>query len=294
MAIPYRWVVLISLWIVWGTSWPAMRAIFLEMQIWQFRAVSCFVGGIAMLLWARLAGSDISVPRRQWPVLIVSAFFNMTLWHICVGYGLTRIGAGQGAVLAYTMPIWTALLSALVLKEKITLRIGLALALGMAGVGVLLSGSFSALQSSPTGIGFLLAAAFGWAIGTVIFKRQSWTIGMTALAGWQLLVGMVPIGAIAVFAERFTMHEASPAALFAAAYVTLIALTLGYALWYRVVDLFPATIGAIGTLVVPCVGVASGSLFLGEIVGWREIAALALVLAALVTVYFGPQPKPPR
>jgi drug/metabolite transporter (DMT)-like permease len=288
----YRWIVLALLWLVWGTSWPAMRAVFVEVPVWQFRALSCFFGGLALLLWAKLAGGAVAVPRAQWGPLAVSAFFNMTLWHICVGYGLARIGAGQGAVLAYTMPIWTALLGALVLKEPFTRRIGLALMLGMAGVGVLVSGSFSALQSSPAGIAFLLVAALGWAVGTVILKREAWSIGMTALAGWQLLIGVVPIGLVAVLAERFTMHEASEEALLAAAYVTFIAITAGYALWYRVVNLFPATVGAIGTLVIPCVGVASGSLLLGEVVGWRELVALGLVLAALVIVCFAPPAKP--
>jgi hypothetical protein len=46
MALP-SWVWLVLLWLVWGTSWPAMRTVFVEMPVWQFRAVTCFLGGVA-------------------------------------------------------------------------------------------------------------------------------------------------------------------------------------------------------------------------------------------------------
>ncbi len=279
-----RWVWLGLLWLVWGTSWPAMRAVFLEMPVWQFRATTCLIGGAALLLLARANRGPIAVPRPLWAALTLAALFNMTIWHVATGYGLAMLGAGHAAVVCYTMPVWTALLSAIFLGERLTARIVLALALGMGGVAVLLSSDFAALGARPLGFAFVLAAALSWAAGTVVTKRVAWPVGMAALAGWQLLIGLVPIAAIALATERFAMHEASLEAWAGAVYVLTLGLIVGYVLWFKVVSLFPASVGAIGTLVIPAIGVVSSALVLGEPVGWRELLALALVVSAVASV----------
>lgn len=282
----YGLLLLISLWLVWGTSWPAMRMVFTEVPVWQFRAVSCAVSGLVLLAIAVAAGERWRVPRRHWGILIAAAFFNMVIWQICVGYGLSMMGAGHGAIITYTLPVWTAAISVIVLKERLTWRKTLAVVLGVAGVLVLLSSDFGAIGTSPLGAVFLLAAAIGWAIGTIIVKRVAWTIGMYTLAGWQLLISWVPMTAIALAAEPFMLHEIRGTTLWAALYVTFIALIAGYALWFKIVEHFPAIIASLGSLMVPVIGVISGALILGEHIGLIEIGALALVLTAISLVLF--------
>jgi drug/metabolite transporter (DMT)-like permease len=62
--------------------------------------------------------------------------------------------------------------------------------------------------------------------------------------------------------------------------------------WFKVVSLFPATIASIGALVTPVIGRGSSALLLGEPIGWREVAALGLVLSAVALVIFRPAPRP--
>ncbi len=286
------WVWLVLLWLVWGTSWPAMRTVFLEMPVWQFRAVTCLLGGAALLAMATLAGGSIRLARADWLPLTLASVFNMTIWHVTSGYGLTMIGAGHAAVVCYTMPIWTALLSAFFLKEQLGARVLAALALGVGGVAVLASHDFAALGANPLGLVFVLAAAISWAVGTILIKRRRWSAGINALAGWQLLMAFVPIGLIALVTERFTMHAASGAALVSAVYVLVVGVILGYALWFKVVSLFSATIASIGALVTPVIGMASSAVLLDEPIGWREAAALALVASAVALVIFRPAPQP--
>ena len=287
------WIWLAALWLVWGTSWPAMRTVFLEMPVWQFRAVTCFLGGLALLAMATLAGGGgVRLARGDWLPLALASVFNMTVWHVTSGYGLTMIGAGHAAVVVYTLPVWTALLSAFFLKERLTPRVLASLVLGMGGVAVLASHDFAALGAEPLGLVFVLAAAVSWAVGTILIKRRAWSAGMNALAGWQLLIGMVPIGIIAVLTERFTLHQASGAAIVSAFYILVFGVVVGYALWFKVVSLFPATIASIGALVIPVIGMASSAILLDEPIGWREVAALALVLSAVAIVIFRPAAQP--
>jgi drug/metabolite transporter (DMT)-like permease len=286
---PWLWLVL--LWLVWGTSWPAMRAVFLEMPVWQFRAVTCTLGGLALLALARLGGTRLWPARGDWAPLALASLFNMTIWHVTSGYGLSMIGGGHAAVVCYTMPIWTALLSAAIGLERLGARVLMSLGLGLGGVAVLASHDFAALGLRWLGLVFVLASGISWGIGTVLIKRRPWSVGLNALAGWQLLLGVVPIALVALATERFALHEASRAAIAAAVYTLVVGTIAGYALWFKVVSLFPPTTASIGALVTPVLGVASSALVLGEPVGWRELAALALVLSAVALVIFRPAPK---
>lgn len=282
----YGFFLLFGLWLVWGTSWPAMRIVFTEVPVWQFRTVTCAISGVALLAIGLLMRQGWRVPRRHWGILVAASLFNMTIWHICVGYGLSMIGAGHGAIITYTLPVWTAAISVVVLKERMTWRTVFAVALGVSGVLVLLASDFEAIGTSPLGAAYLLAASIGWAIGTIIVKRVQWTVGMYTLAGWQLLIGLIPIGVIALLSERFTLHQMAGDTLWAALYVTFIALIAGYALWFKIVQAFPPIIASLGSLMVPVIGVVSGALILGEPLGWIEGAALALVLTAISLVLF--------
>jgi drug/metabolite transporter (DMT)-like permease len=286
------WFFLAALWLVWGTSWPAMRTVFLEIPVWQFRSITCLVGGGALLLMAKLAGGPVRLARADWLPLLLASVFNMTVWHVTSGYGLTMIGAGHAAVVCYTLPVWTALLSAFFLKERLTPRVFVGLALGMGGVAVLASHDFAALGANPLGLAFVLVAAMSWGVGTVLIKRRTWSAGMNTLAGWQLLMAAVPITIMALLTERFTLHHASNAALISGVYILVVGVILGYAVWFKVVSLFPATIASIGALVTPVIGMASSAILLKEPIGWREVAALALVLSAVAVVIFKPAPKP--
>lgn len=280
-------VLLVILWLVWGTTWPAMRIVFTELPVWQFRAVTCAVAGLALLTLGMVqAPRGWQVPRAAWPRLILCSFLNMTCWHVLVGFGLGLIGAGHAAIVCYTLPVWTALLAGLFFGERITARVFIALLLGMAGVAVLLSSDFGSLGTEPLGFVFVLAAAVTWGGGTLVFKHYAWTTNMSALAGWQLLIGLAPIAVIAAVTEPFVLHQASDQAIVAALYVVIIGMIAGYALWFRVVLSMPATIASIGALMIPVIGVGSAAIMLDEPFGVREILALLLVLSAIALVIF--------
>jgi drug/metabolite transporter (DMT)-like permease len=48
---------------------------------------------------------------RPWPQLIISAILNVALWVAVMSYALLWLRASEAVVIAYTMPVWTALLA---------------------------------------------------------------------------------------------------------------------------------------------------------------------------------------
>jgi len=136
----------------------------------------------------------------------------------------------------------------------------------------------------------MLGAAVTWAGGTVLLKYFRWTMPITVLAGWQLILGGIPVIVGAFVLEPVTglLHVSWRAAV-ATGYVILVGNILCFWAWMKVVHLFPASVASIGTLAIPVIGVLSSAMVLGEPVGAGEIAGLILVIMALSIVLIRPK-----
>ncbi|HVP79997.1 MAG TPA: DMT family transporter [Thermodesulfobacteriota bacterium] len=283
-------VLLLFLSIFWGTNWPMMKIGLKEIPVWTFRTLCLLLGGSGVLCLAKANGLRLVIPRSErWPLILVS-LFNVTGWHLCSAYGLISMDAGRAVIIGYTMPVWASILSLFILGERLTLARLIGLLLGIAGLLILVGPDLNALGSAPLGALFMLGAAVTWAGGTVLLKYFRWTMPITVLTGWQLILGGIPvvIGAFILEPMSVLLHVSWRAAL-VTAYVILIGNILCFWAWIKVVNLFPASLASIGTLAIPVIGVLSSAAVLGEPVGVGEVAALILVVMALSVVLIRPK-----
>jgi drug/metabolite transporter (DMT)-like permease len=287
---PLGLALIVALALGWGLNWPAMKVALAEIPLWQFRSLTAFAAGAIMLGVARLMGQRLGVPRGQWPRLALAAFLNVTCWFTLVAIGVRLMSSGQAALIGFTAPVWLEAINVALLGERMTAVRVLAAALGVGGIVVLLSHDFSAIAASPWGTLAMLGASVTWACGILVQKRTRWAVSSVPLGGWQLLLGGVPIGIIALATERFVFFDASPAALWSTAYLVLISLVLCYYAWFKIVILLPANVAALSSLLVPVVGVLGGVVLLGEPLGWRELAAMVMIVGAIALVLIRPQP----
>jgi drug/metabolite transporter (DMT)-like permease len=131
----------------------------------------------------------------------------------------------------------------------------------------------------------VLGASLSWALGTVMQKRFPVSMPVGPYTAWIMLLGGVPIflGAIA-FEDWNTLREVGAKAWLGTAYNVVIAFAFAHWAWIKIATSVPVSIFSISMLLIPVVGVVCGMLFLGERPTWAEYAALALVVAALLTV----------
>lgn len=281
---PLGLALLIGLALGWGLNWPAMKVVLQEMGPWSFRVLCLFLGGGALLLITRLSGHPAGAPVRKLPALGLAALFNITGWHLCSAYGLLYIGSGRASIIAFTMPLWASLISVPVLGERIRPRQIVALAAGLAALGLLIGQDLAVLGAAPVGALFMLGAALSWAIGTIMIKKMApWPMPVTALSGWQLLLGGIPVLIGWWFLEDVPDFTAlSAQALVGLTFAIGVAMVFAHTAYFKLVSLVPANVAAISTLAVPVVGVISSAWLLGEAIGLAETTALVLVLAGLV------------
>jgi drug/metabolite transporter (DMT)-like permease len=269
--------------VTWGLNWPMMKLAVQEVPPWTFRSLCVVVGGSALLAITRLAGARVTLPREKLPSLMLVALFNITGWHLFSAYALLYTGSGRAAIIGYTMPIWASVLSVLVLHERIGARRVLALALGMAGLALLLGHDLGQVGAAPTGALLMLGAASSWAIGTVLIKRFAWhPMPVMALSGWQLLIGGVPIVIGWWLWEPVPdLGALSLGSAIGLAYAVLVAMIFCQTAYFKMVTLVPANVAAMAVMAVPVVGVLTSAWILGEPVGLIEAGALVLVVGGL-------------
>lgn len=270
-------------WLSWGMSYPVMRLILNEFDVWTSRALVMVVAGFTLLGIAMARGKSLRVPREYWGDLVIAGTCNMAIFQIGMSYGVLLLSPGRTALLIYTMPIWTAILAALVLGERVGRRHVVSLALGLASIVILLSQDLSNLTNAPAGAAATLMAAVAFAIGTVWMKRRIWRVDLATIVGWQVLIGTPPIIILReILAPPLQWGSISLGAWLGVLAMALFSNVFAYLAWFRVVSLLPAIVSGIGTLAVPAVGLLSSALIVGESIGWREAVALACIGSALV------------
>jgi len=287
-------VLLVLLTIGWGINWPIMKTALIDVPALTFRALCTVSGAGGLLLLARIARQPLRVPPGQWPRLLLLAALNITVWNIMMIYGLRLMPSGRAAILGFTMPLWGVLLSRWWLAEPLTIRRLLGLALGLGGLSLLIGSDIAVLRTAPLGAMIMVLGAVGWAAGTVAMKRWPVALPTTALVGWQMLLGGLPIIAGALLLEP---GELRPVGLWPALSVlyNMVIVFIGcYWAWFKIVDMVPVGVSVLSTMLIPVVGVFSGMLLLGERPQWPDFAALILVVGALGTVLLpAPRQVPP-
>ena len=114
---------------------------------------------------------------------MASALFNITGWNLLIAFGLKYVAASRGVILAYTMPMWTVLLTMIFLHERLTGRRAFGLVLGMVAMLILVSVEFAQLKAAPLGALLIVGAALSWSIGAIILKRYPVDLPTTAMTG---------------------------------------------------------------------------------------------------------------
>lgn len=289
-AVPPRalaWLLVLTL--VWGTNWMLFPLAVREVSVWTFRAVSMTAAGLFLLLLARWRGLPLALPAIHRPRIVAAALVYLALWNVASTYAAVLIPSGQAALLGFTMPLWAALISFAVLGERLSGRMLMALALGAAGVALLMWRSLGAYAQAPLGVALGLLAAIGWAVGTLILKRGG-ALGVSALVltGWQMLIAAVPVSVGAVAFAGSGPFLPSLGSVLLIAYIALVPMGLGNLAWFSIVGLLPASVAGLGSIMVPVVAMIAGAIVHGEPLGAVQWAAMACCAGGLALALLRP------
>lgn len=214
--------------LLWGSNFPAMKLGLSEIAPFTFRAISNAIAATGLLcIGVVIMKEPLRIPRQDfWPV-IAAGMLNIAGWQFFLTFGLLEIDAAKAIIIAYTMPLWAALLARILLKERLSVVRFLGIILGISGILVLNLGKLDSTALSPRGILLVLAAAICWAGGTVAIKMHRWHLSTIMLTAWQVAVGTLPmIVGMAVPEDPTDIQSASLTAIGGMLYTAVVAMVI--------------------------------------------------------------------
>ena len=278
---------LVLLGVVWGLNWPAVKVSLGAVSPWTLRTVGLGVAAATLFALALAGGRSwraLHIPAgRDRLHVLLTALLNIAAFNILLTFAQLGTATSRVAIITYSMPLWATLMACVVLRERLDAMRCAGLALGAAGLAVLIAPL--AAGGLPPGILYALAAALTWAAGTVYMKWARIAAPPLAIAAWQLLIGALAALAGLLWFEG--MPHPGPlhaAVLCALGYHIFFGMALGYILWFRIIAQLPAGTAALGTLLVPVVGVAAAVLLLGEHPSHADMLGFALIFGAALCV----------
>lgn len=205
------------------------------------------------------------------------------------------MSAALASVLVQTQVFFSALFGMTLLHERIAAPLKAGMVFAAAGLGCFAWDSASASGAvTAAGLALTLGSAVMWAASNVVVRKARHAAGdfdPLAFVVWCSAVPILPFVALSWWFDPPEAHanwlHAPWSAWLAIAFLGWLATDLGYGLWTRLLQRFPASRVAPFSLGVPLIGLGAGILFLGEQVRPLQWTAAALVLCALACVVTG-------
>lgn len=248
----------------------------------------CGLGAIALAPWVLRAlrtGSPGQVASVRpsalgWACLAGACFAgDLYVWH----KSIVLSGTGLATLLANTQVFWVALLSALVLGERLTRRLGVCALLALGGTALL---SLTGVQRSPVHLqGVLLGLATGvfyagYLLALRTGQRGERPLGTLAAVGVSSATAAALLAGLATAAgEPVIPRDAGELGLLTA--LALFVHVGGWALISRAMPHVPAASGSLLLLLQPVLATLWGVLVFAEPFGLLEATGTALSLGAI-------------
>lgn len=277
---------------IWGGSFLFMRIAVPQFGPLPLMAVRCGVGAAVLLPLLVVQGGLAPLRARPGAFALVG-LLNSALPFALFGYATLSLTAGFASLLNATVPMFAALVAFLWLGEAPGRRRLAGLAVGFAGVLVLVAGRGSIAPGGDlAAVLAALVAALSYGVAAAQARRS-----MTGTPSLALAAGS-QVGATAVLAlpAALTWPASSPdtSAWAAALALGAVCTGLAYLLYFRLLTRVGATTATAVTFLVPVFGILWGALFLGERPTATMVAGGIVILAGTALTTGVRWPQSPR
>lgn len=296
---PPRWQILLAfaiIYLVWGSTFFAIRIGVQEVPPLLLAGMRFFTAGIVLYLWMRMKGTPAPT-RREWMSASLLGAIMFLVDYGALFWAEKRVPSGIAAVMLATIPAFMALAEIIFLRtQTLTVRLGIALMVGIGGVAILVmpSSAFGQAAVDLAGALALLGGSISWSIASILPRKLKLPESKVMSAGAQMLVGGIQLILVAaVFGEFRGFHAdaVSMKAWLSLAYLIVAGSIIGFTAYVWLLHHESPTKVGTYAYVNPIVAVLLGYSLGGEPLGLRTVAGTFLVLVSVVVITTTPKGK---
>ncbi|WP_225879012.1 DMT family transporter [Zeimonas arvi] len=249
------------------------------------------IAAVAMVPWLRREPGEVALDRGLAGTIFVQSLFGNFLFSILMLSGVSMTSAAAAGVILATLPAAVALLSWLVLRERLGPRTWVAVALAVGGVTVLTLARGGAGQDAQSLVGNLLVlgCVFCEAVYVILGKRLTARLSarrISALLNLWGLALMTPLGLWQAAGFDFGAVGAGAWALLL--FYALAASMISTWLWLSGLRHVPANHSGVFTIAMPLAASVVAIAFLGESPGPGHAVALVCAAVGIVLIAGAP------
>ena len=283
------WLAFAIIYFVWGSTFLAIRVGVREVPPFLLAALRFLIAGLVLYGWA-IARREPSPSGREWRSAFLLAVLIFVLDYGLLFWAEQRVPSGLAAVMMATIPVFMALSEIMFLgTQRLTVRLALALLVGIGGVAVLTIHSLNlgGAPINPTGAVALLVASMSFAISSSLTRKLPLPSSKIMSSGAQMLAGGVLLALTsAALGEFGGFHpwSVSRGAWLALLYLSVAGSIVGFTAYVWLIHHESPTKVGTYAYVNPVVAVLVGYFLGGEALGPRTILGALCVLISVVTI----------
>ncbi|MCY4394945.1 MAG: DMT family transporter [Rhodospirillaceae bacterium] len=277
-----NYLMLLTLGMVWGSSFLFIKLALQGFDPATLALCRTVLGGGFLIGVAWLMGKRPPSERRLWLALLAIALIGNAMPFVMMNTGQQYIDTSLSAILITTVPLFTLGLAHFFSDDKFTWRKLTGVALGFAGVLILLGpAALEGLDSALTGQLLMIGGAACFAVSMIITRRAMGNVDPAVSAGWSL-----GLAAALLLPVSFAVGDplgSKPALVsgFGLLALSLFSTAANILLLFVLIKRTGPNFVAMNNYISPLVGVTWGAIFLAEPVTWPKIGATLVILAGV-------------
>ena len=281
------WTALLAIYIVWGSTYLAIRFAVETMPPYFMAGTRFLVSGLILYIWRRLAGDPAPTPR-QWRSAIIVGLLLLLGGNGLVSWAEQHVASGVAALIVASIPLWVALIDGLRPHGiKPDWKIVLGLLVGFGGIVLLVvSSERNGISQGMNlfGVGALLVAAFLWSIGSIISRDADMPQSSLLGTGIEMLGGAVGLFLAATFAGEWgtlNLSAISTRSLLGLVYLIAFGSLVGFTSYAWLLRNAPVSLVSTYAYVNPVVAIFLGVWLAGELINLPIIVSALIIIASV-------------